>query len=69
MQDLTTEKGVVELMKTSKTEQEWNANGEKVKQANDGFPGFWFRAIIMGGVMRDTAAKWGGDDKIHVTAY
>jgi len=49
---------VVELMKSSKSEREWNANCDKVKKACGGYPGFWFRAIILSGVLAQTQASW-----------
>lgn len=65
--DLTKEEDVVTLMKSSTSERNWNENCDKVKKANNGYPSFWFKAIIIGGVARDTSSKWGGDDAIHVT--
>jgi len=39
--DLTTEQGVTTLMRSSTTEKEWNANCDKVKQANgNDYPSF-----------------------------
>ena len=52
------EKEVVELMKTSKTEAEWNDNCDKVKKACGGYPSFWYSAIAMSGIMADTVAKF-----------
>lgn len=56
--DLTTEHGVVAKMKQSNSEQEWNRNADKVKDANNGYPSFWFFVIVVSGVMADTVAKW-----------
>lgn len=52
------EKEVVELMKTSKTESEWNDNCDKVKKACGGYPSFWYPAVVMSGVMAETATKF-----------
>ncbi len=50
--DLTKQSDVVNLMKSSKSETEWNANCDKVKSANGGdYPSFWFAAIIMSGII------------------
>lgn len=49
--DLTKEEDVVELMKSSTDENEWNDNCDKVKDANMGdYPSFWYKAIILSGI-------------------
>lgn len=60
---------VVELMESSNTEAEWNANCDKVKVACGGYPDFWYSAIIQAGILSKTSKKWGGDDQIHVTSF
>lgn len=62
--DLTTVEGVETLMKSSKDEQEWNANCDKVKAANGGYPGFWFPAIVMSGLMDRTLGAGASDIKL-----
>lgn len=47
MNDLTIRENVVNLMKSSKTENEWKINCDKVKQANNGYPSFWYEAVIL----------------------
>jgi len=42
---------VIDLMLSSKSEVEWNANCDKVKAEFGGYPGFWFQAIILGGIL------------------
>ncbi len=67
MFDLTTEAGVVALMESSQTEEQWNANCDQVKAANNGYyPGFWFRTFIASGFAGQTAARWDGDANIKV---
>jgi len=66
--DLTVQENVVALMQSSSTEDQWNNNVDKVKDANNGYPSFWYSAIILSGVMRKTAAGFGLDDNIHVWA-
>ncbi len=63
-----TETEVVELMESSTTEQEWNANCDKVKKQWNGYPPFWFSAIVLSGLMRRVSAKFGGTDEIRVSA-
>lgn len=52
------EQEVIELMKSSKNEQEWNANCNKVKLANNGYPDFWYSSIIASGIYAETAANF-----------
>ena len=37
---------VLELMKSSKNEREWNDNCDKVKKACRGYPDFWYKEIV-----------------------
>lgn len=54
-----TEQEVVNLMKSSKSESEWNANCDKVKASFDGsYPSFWWDAIMQSGVMSKTTANF-----------
>jgi len=52
--DLAVEENVVNLMRSSKTESEWNNNCDLVKEANNGYPGWWYRAIILKGILGKT---------------
>jgi len=61
-----TEQEVVELMKSSQSETEWDANCEIVKSKCDGYPSFWYSSIVLSGVLTQTAAKWGSDGKIKI---
>ncbi len=56
--DLTKKDDVVSLMESSKTEAEWNTNCDKVITANNGYPQFWYAAIVLSGVMSKTSAKF-----------
>ena len=58
-----TEQEVVNLMKSSKSEEEWNHNCDHVKKEFGGYPKFWFTAIVVSGVATETAAKWA---EIHI---
>jgi hypothetical protein len=53
-----TEEEVVALMKSSKTETEWNANCDRVKRECGGYPKFWWDAIQLSGVAREVKANW-----------
>jgi hypothetical protein len=64
------ENEVVELMKTSKNEKEWNANADQVRAAcGGGYPNFWFRAIVMSGLMHEVSARWGGTDEMKIEVF
>jgi hypothetical protein len=63
------EEQVVELMKSSKSEDEWDANTRKVKGAFNGqYPYFWYKAIIASGVATQMASSSGSSSDIQVTA-
>lgn len=67
MQDLTIESDVITLMSSSTSEEEWNNNCKKVKAAhNDQYPSFWYKAIIMSGLVNRVAATWGASAEIEV---
>ena len=53
-----TEQDVVNLMKSSKDENEWNENCDKVKVAFGGYPSFWWSAIKTSGLADETRACW-----------
>lgn len=58
---------VEDLMKSSKSEKEWNENCDKVKKACGGYPPFWYSAIVMSGLASKTLGE--GKDKITITAF
>jgi len=37
---------VIKLMKSSKSEAEWNNNCDKVKKECGGYPDFWYEEIV-----------------------
>ncbi len=50
---------VIDLMKSSRSESEWNANRDHVKRMHDGkYPDYWYGRIMIGGVLSETKAKW-----------
>lgn len=57
---------VKDLMGTSTTAQEWNANCDKVKKACNGYPDFWFKEIIVSGFADSVLNKFGEDSKIRI---
>lgn len=61
------EQQVTDLMKTSTSEDEWNANVDRVKVACKGYPGFWYSAVIQSGLINIVAAGWGGSGEIRIS--
>jgi hypothetical protein len=54
-----TEREVVDLMASSKSSEEWDANCETVKRKNGGnYPRFWYTAILASGLATFTSMKW-----------
>ena len=49
---------VIGLMASSRNETEWNNNASAVKAACEGYPLFWFKEIVISGLMARTSAKW-----------
>lgn len=56
-----TEQEVIDLMETSKSEQEWNDNCDEVKRRCNGYPSFWYGTMIMSGRLTRIKLKngWG----------
>lgn len=57
---------VVELMKSSTSEQEWNDNCAKVKKACGGYPSFWYPAILASGLAEEILSSFGSTAKMTV---
>jgi len=57
-QDLTTVDGVKKLMQNATSEQDWDERCDRVKAANGGYPEFWFRTIIMSGLVSEVELRW-----------
>ncbi|HBM45686.1 TPA: hypothetical protein DDZ75_01810 [Patescibacteria group bacterium] len=54
-----TEKEVIDLMRSSKSLKQWNANCDKVKNAHGGFyPPFWFSTIVQSGFAAEVISKF-----------
>lgn len=52
------QKEVIELMKSSKSEDEWNNNCDIVKSKCNGYPEFWYASIILSGLINETRIKY-----------
>lgn len=54
-----TETEVVNLMESSTSEKEWNSNCDKVKRRCNGYPDFWYAAVIQSGVANAVRVVYG----------
>ena len=55
---MMTETEVLNLMRSSKSEAEWNDNCDIVKKKCDGYPGFWFGLMIVSGELAEIQNNW-----------
>jgi len=54
-----TKNQVIAMMRDTKSEEEWNANVEKVKTCFNGkLPPFWMAEIIMSGIAEKAMKSW-----------
>lgn len=53
-----TKEEVITLMKSSKNENEWDQNCDKVKAAFDSYPEWWYAEIVLSGIMWQVRATW-----------
>jgi hypothetical protein len=58
MSNLTTQESVVELMQSAISESDWNTKADQVKAANNGYPDFWYSAIVLSGLMGRVSARF-----------
>lgn len=49
---------VIDLMKSSKSEWEWDSNCDMIKSVCGGYLPFWYEAIILSGLAAEVAASW-----------
>ena len=66
---LSTVEEVVALMAASKSEKEWIENCDKVKADFNGYPDFWYSAIVLSGLAEKTAQSFGLDAEIHIQPF
>ncbi len=53
------ERAVIDLMRSSKSAEEWNANRDEVKRNHGGeYPTFWFALIVRSGLASDVKRTW-----------
>ena len=61
------EKQVIDLMTSATSESDWNAKCDQVQAACNGYPPFWFGAIIRSGLAAKVAESFGGSAGITIT--
>ena len=61
-----TKQEVLDLMKTSKTIEDWNMNCDKVKEAYNRYPDFWYNEVIRSGLMDQILGQGSSDITIRV---
>ena len=64
-----TPREVYELMKSSKSEEEWNKNCDIVKSRCNGYPDFWWNEIIASGLAKKTMEKFGSSPEIKIKSF
>jgi hypothetical protein len=53
-----TQQEVIDLMSSATPERDWNNRCDQVKAACDGYPSFWYTAIIPSDLAGRVSAKW-----------
>lgn len=59
-----TKEEVISLMTSSKNHVEWADNCDKVKEACNGYPDFWYAEIIASGLCNEVLGERASDMKI-----
>ena len=56
---------VLDLMRLSKSKQEWDLNCDKVKAAHNGsYPDYWYKEVVLSGLCDKTMGE--GSSKINI---
>jgi hypothetical protein len=53
-----TQQQVIDLMSSATSERDWNDKCDQVKAAFNGYPSFWYSAIILSGLASKVQANW-----------
>lgn len=59
-----TKEEVLNLMSSSKNEQEWNTNCDKVKKEFNGYPSWWYVEVVLSKLADKTFGEGSSDIKI-----
>lgn len=56
---------VLDLMSSSKNQQDWNQNCDRVKKAhNNSYPSWWYQEVILSGLCDETLGQGASEIKI-----
>lgn len=66
MNDLTNEDQAVELLKSSQSARDWDTNVDGIRQANGGYPRWWYKAVILPGIEGQQISKWSEESKVQI---
>lgn len=64
-----TQEQIINLMKSSRNSDEWNRNCDTVKKACKGYPDFWYKEIVLSGLMDRTLGAGSSELKISVINF
>jgi len=67
VENLTNKDVALQLLKSSKSEREWNNACDAIKDANSGYPSWWYQEIVLSGLVHEVAAAFGSDGDIHIS--
>jgi len=56
----------IELLKSSKTKEQWNENADKIKAALGGYPEWWYATVVTSGLMDTVLGDGASQIKIQV---
>lgn len=58
----------LKMLESCSSEEEWGAACDEIKAARKGvYPSDWWAKVKLSGMGDRVAARWGGDDKIHIS--
>lgn len=57
---------LIDLMKTTTSLEHWEQNCNEVKRRCNGYPAFWYRTIVLSGLMDEILGPFGASSKITI---
>ena len=61
-----TKQEVIDLMTSATSSQDWADKADEVKRACDGYPSFWYSAIVASGLAERVYESFGGSFGIRM---
>lgn len=60
----------LDKLESCQSDEDWRVACDEIKAARDGlYPPDWWVKVKLSGMMKRIAARWGGDDEIHIRTY